>query len=81
MPPPSALPAFAVERFEFEGAEEGAMLKVTCPRKRCGRSFWASVGWKRPHKVNGRTYETASCPWCFGTARIPGRRVKRRMSK
>lgn len=54
-----------------------AYVKVTCPRRDCGHSFWVHAAtWATP--VTPREQEhgltTRSCPFCFRANWIPNRR-------
>lgn len=61
------LPFWMIEQVQTEVSNVpfSSMIKATCPR--CGKFMLVARSWPRVNR-----YGTAGCPWCFGTARIPG---------
>ena len=65
----STLKPFKVARFEID-EERGSytMLEVTCPWRKCRRSFWVRLSWRTSSE-----YKTRPCPYCFKTAIMPAK--------
>lgn len=74
----SQLEAYAVEEFHVND-ESGSydMMKITCPRRACGESFWAHRGWCVIKGVLGRDMDPPAnvigrpCPYCSRASVVP----------